>query len=314
MQEQITLDRLTGLVAFARSASLGSYSAAARALSVSPSAVSKSIQRLESQLGIKLFSRTTRSLTLTSEGAELYQRALRVLQEVDDMGQVALSARSEPAGTLKVTAPLPVGVHILAPLLPEFRRRFPKISIDLRLTDQMVDLVEDGIDLAVRVGVLKDSRLLVRRLAPHRVCAFASPAYLAEHGRPQRPEDLVDHQCVNFRFQSSGQLLRWPFQVGDAVQELMPDTAIVADVSDAVAAILVAGGGIGISPTYVAAPHVARGELEPVLVGYAAHLSDLNALWPESRQRSPNVKAFVTFLLERFGSSPVWDQVCLPAS
>ncbi len=310
MKEQISLESLTGLVAFARSASLGSYSAAARALSVSPSAVSKSIQRLENQLGLKLFSRTTRSLALTSEGAELYQRALRVLQEVDEIGQLALSARSEPAGTLKLTAPLPVGIHILAPLLPEFRCRYPKISIDLRLTDQFVDLVEEGMDLAVRVGVLKDSRLLVRRLAPHRVCAFASPAYLAQRGRPERPEDLADHECVNFRYQSSGQLLRWPFQAGDRLQELLPDAPVVADVSDAVAAILVAGGGIGISPTYVAAPHVSRGELEPVLAGYAAHLSDLNALWPESRSRSPNVKAFLAFLLEKIGKVPAWDLLC----
>lgn len=169
-------------------------------------------------------------------------------------------------------------------------------------------VIDEGMDLAVRVGVLKDSRLLVRRLAPHRVCAFASPAYLPERGRPQRPEELVDHECVNFRYQSSGQLLRWPLQAGDRLQEILPDASIVADVSDAVAAILVAGGGIGISPTYVAAPHVSRGLLEPVLAGFAAHLSDLNALWPESR--SPNAKAFLAFLIEKFAVTPAWDRIC----
>lgn len=129
--EQISLDRLTGLIAFSRAASLGSYSAAARALGVTPSAVSKSIQRLEQHFELKLFNRTTRSLTLTQEGRELHERTLRLLAEMEAIEQAAVSARSEPAGTLKVTAPLPIGIHLIAPALPAFRKRFPKLSIDL---------------------------------------------------------------------------------------------------------------------------------------------------------------------------------------
>lgn len=309
MKEQIGLDRLTGLIAFARTASLGSYTAAARALAVSPSAVSKSVQRLEEHFGLKLFSRTTRSLTLTPEGRDLYERALRVIREVEDIEQAAVASRGEPSGTLKVTAPLPIGVNILAPALARFRQRYPKLLIDLRLGDQFADIIEQGIDVAVRVGNLTDSRLISRPLAPHRICTFASPDYLAKRGKPQSIDDLVNHDCVNFRYQSSGQALRWPFQVGDRIVEITPDAQMTIDVSDAVAAVLAAGGGIGISPTYVAAPFVKRGELVPVFAEHAVDRFVITALWPESRRGSPNVKAFLDFLSELFPNPTPWDEI-----
>lgn len=305
--EQIGLDRLTGLIAFARAASLGSYTAAARTLGISPSAVSKSVQRLEARLGLSLFTRTTRSLTLTPEGRDLHERALRLLREAEAIEQAAVAARSEPAGTLKVTAPLPIGVHLLAPALPRFRARHPKLAVDLRLGDRFADLIAEGIDVAIRVGDLADSRLVSRRLAPHRLCAFASPDYLARRGTPAHPDELAGHDCVNFRFQSTGQTLRWPFRIGAKVVDITPDAGLVTDFSDAVAAILVAGGGIGISPTYVVAPLVARGALVPVLRDFAVERSAITALWPESRRGNPNVKAFLAFLGEVFPSPPSWD-------
>ena len=140
--EPINLDRLTGLIAFARAASLGNYAAAARSLSVSPSAISKSIQRLERRLGLRLFVRTTRSLVLTAEGRDLHVRAQRLLREAEDIEQVALAARAEPSGIIKVTAPLPIGVHILAPELPRFRKQYPKLAVDLRLSDRLMDLLK----------------------------------------------------------------------------------------------------------------------------------------------------------------------------
>jgi DNA-binding transcriptional LysR family regulator len=309
IMEQIGLDRLTGIIAFARAGSLGSYTAAARALGVSPSAVSKSVQRLEQHLGLRLFSRTTRSLTLTTEGRDLHERALRLLREAEAIEQAAVAARSEPAGTLKVTAPLPIGVHLIAPALPRFRDRYPRLSIDLRLGDRFVDLIDEGIDVAIRVGDLADSRLISRQLAAHHICAFASPDYLARRGMPQHPDDLADHECVNFRFQSSGQAFRWPFFIGDRTFEIVPDAGIVTDVSDAVAAIIAAGGGIGMSPTFVAAPYVRRGELVPVLRNFAVPRTNITALWPESRRGSPNVKAFIAYLGEVFPSPTPWDHL-----
>ncbi|GJD93001.1 LysR family transcriptional regulator [Methylobacterium iners] len=307
--EQIGLDRLTGIIAFARSASLGSYTAAARSLGISPSAVSKSVQRLEERLGLSLFTRTTRSLTLTPEGRDLHERALRLLREAEEIEQAAVAARSEPTGTLKVTAPFPIGVHLLAPALPRFRERYPKLSVDLRLGDRYVDLIEEGIDVAIRVGELADSRLISKQLALHRLCAFASPDYLRRRGTPQHPDELVHHDCVNFRFQSTGRALRWPFRVGGRTIELTPVSGIVTDFSDAVAAILEAGGGIGISPTYVAAPYVKRGALVPLLQEFAVERSVITALWPESRRGNPNARAFLAFLGEVFPSPAPWDEI-----
>jgi DNA-binding transcriptional LysR family regulator len=307
MKAQVGLDRLTGLIAFARAASLGSYTAAARDLSVSPSAISKSVQRLEEHFGLMLFTRTTRSLILTPEGRDLFERALRILREVEDIDQAAVASRAEPSGILKVTAPLPIGLNILAPALPRFREQYPNLAVDLRLGDQYDDIIEQGVDVAVRVGNLADSRLVSRPLGPHRIGAFASPQYLQRNGTPITAEDLADHQCVNFRYQSTGQSLRWPYQSGDKQLELSPDSAFTVDVSDAVAAVLAAGGGIGISPHYVAAPYVRRGELIPVLPQFTIERFAITALWPESRRGSPNVKAFITFLTELFPSPPPWD-------
>lgn len=312
MTEQIGLDRLTAIIAFARAASLGSYSAAARSLAISPSAVSKSIQRLEEKLGVRLFSRTTRSLNLTPEGQRLYGQALKLLREAEAIEQMAFAARREPSGLLRVTAPVPVGLHILAARLAEFRDRYPSVTVDLRLSDTLTDLVEEGVDVAIRVGQVADSRLIAKELGPNRVCTFASPAYLARRGVPLRVEDLRTHDCVNVRFKSSGQPLRWPFNVLGELHVIEPEAVITVDDSSAVAAIVASGAGIGLSPTFVAAPYVARGELIPVLSEYHAEPSQITALWPESRRGNPTVQAFVGFLEEVFTPPTPWNKAIFP--
>jgi DNA-binding transcriptional LysR family regulator len=296
MTEHIALERLTGLIAFARAGSLGSYTAAARSLSISPSAISKSVQRLEQRLGVSLFTRTTRSLTLTPEGRALHERALRLLNDAEAIEQVAITARSEPSGTLRIAASLPIGIHLIAPMLPAFRLRYPKVTVDLRLGDQLVDIVEHGIDIAVRIGNLADSRLLSRRLASLRFCAFASPAYLAARGTPAHPDALAEHETVNLRYQNTGQMFRWPFKIGKRRVEVVPVSGVVADVSDAVVATLVAGGGIGMVATFMAAPYVERGQLVPVLSEFAVTQHDITALWPESRKANPAVRAFLALM------------------
>jgi len=300
MKEQVAFERLTGLIAFARAGSMGSYTAAARSLSISPSAVSKSVQRLERHLGISLFTRTTRTLRLTAEGRELHERALRVLHDVEEIEQVAMTARSEPSGTLRVAASLPIGVHVIAPALPAFRRSHPKVTVDLRLNDQMVDIIEEGIDVTVRIGELPDSRLLSRKLAPHRLCCFASPAYLAKRGTPMHPSELEGHDLVNLRYQSTGQTFRWPFRVGGQEIEMVPTAGIVVDVSDALIAAVSAGGGIGMSASFLTASHVTRGELVPVLSAFAVERHNITALWPESRRANPALRAFLTQLQDAF--------------
>jgi DNA-binding transcriptional LysR family regulator len=298
MKERVALDRLTGLIAFARAGSLGSYAAAARVLGITPSAISKSVQRLEQQLGLVLFTRTTRSLTLTSEGRELHERALRLLRDAEEIGQVAVRARAEPSGNLRIAASLPIGMHLIAPMLPAFHARHPQVTIDLRLDDRHVDLIEEAVDVAVRIGELSDSRLLSRRLMRMHLCAYASPDYLAMQGTPHHPEALAAHDTINLRYQSNGQLFRWPFKMGERVIEIVPAAAIVVDASDAALVIMAAGGGIGMAATFAAAEHLARGSLVPVLADHAVEGHAVTILWPESRRANPAVRAFVSMLVE----------------
>jgi len=310
--EQIGIDRLAGIIAFARAASLGSYTAAARALSVSPSAISKSVQRLEDRLGVKLFTRTTRSLTLTPEGRDLHDRALRLLSAAEEIEQVALATQAEPAGVIKVTAALPVGLHLIAPHLPIFRARYPKVSVDLRLSDTFTDLVEEGVDIAVRTGPLADSRFISRILSFNRTCLFASPAYLERRGVPRHPDDLAAHDCVNVRFKSSGQPLRWHFEIGGRATEIEPNASITVDNSDAVMAVIASGGGIGVSPTFVAAPLVRQKIVVPILQEFMTETKDIVALWPESRRSNPTVRAFVQFLTEICPNPAPWHRDVFP--
>lgn len=296
----MVLERLTGLIAFARAGSLGSFTAAARALSVSPSAVSKSVQRLEAQLGVALFTRTTRSLTLTAEGRDLHERAIRLLRDAEEIEQVAMTARSEPSGRLRIATSLPIGLHVIAPVLPTFRETYPKVTVDLRLSDQIIDIVDEGIDIAVRIGDLADSRLLSRKLAPHRLCCFASPRYLDRHGTPKHPDDLAEHQTVSLRYQSTGQTFRWPFKIGTRIVEIGPTSGTTVDASDALVAVLAAHGGIGMAATFVTAPYVARGELVPVLSEFSIERHNITAVWPESRRANPAVRAFLTLLHRTF--------------
>lgn len=300
MTEQNSLERLTGLIAFARAGSLGSFTAAARMLSVSPSAVSKSIKRLEQNLGVSLFTRTTRSLKLTPEGRDLHERALRLLHEAEEIEQAAKSARSEPSGRLRIAAPLPIGIHLLAPALATFREKYPQVTVDLRLSDHFVDIIEEGIDVAVRIGDLPDSRLLSRSLAPHQLCCYASPAYLERRGVPDHPDELAGHETVALRYQSSGQISRWPFRLGERSIEIVPTAGIIVDASDALVAALVASGGIGLTASFIAAPHVASGTLVPVLASYAVERHNITALWPESRRANPAVRAFLALLQDLF--------------
>ncbi|PZU07755.1 LysR family transcriptional regulator [Sphingomonas sp.] len=296
MKEQIALERLTGLIAFARVGSIGSFTGAARSLAISPSAVSKSIQRLEQNLGLALITRTTRSVTLTPEGRELHERALRLLREAEEIEQLVKTVRSEPSGTLRIAASLPIGIHLIAPVLPAFRALYPQVTVDLRLNDQFIDIIDEGVDVAVRIGELPDTRLLARRLAPHRFGCFASPAYLAARGTPSHPHELSGHDTANLRYQSTGQMLRWPFRVADREIEILPSAGIVVDASEALIGTLVAGGGIGITADFIAAPHVARGDLVPILSDYAVVRHNITAVWPESRRSNPAVRAFLTHL------------------
>jgi DNA-binding transcriptional LysR family regulator len=298
MKEPIGFERLSGLIAFARAGSLGSYAAAARSLSISPSAISKSIQRLERHFGVSLFTRTTRSLNFTAEGRELHERVLELLRHAQEIEQVAKSARSEPAGTLRVATSLAIGLHIIAPVMAQFRKRYPKVTIDLRLSDHIVGLVDESIDLAIRIGDLADSSLLSRRLLPYTLCCYASPDYLALRGTPRSPDELAGHDTISLRYQSSGQAFKWPFRMGDKEIEFSPSSGIIVDASEVVMATIALGAGVGMVASFMAETWVRRQALIPILSEFAVERQNITAIWPESRRTNPAVRAFLDMLVE----------------
>ena len=300
MKEQIGFERLTGLIAFARAGSLGSYTAAARSLSVSPSAVSKSIQRLEHQLGVTLFTRTTRSLVLTAEGRELHERALRLLRDAEEIEQLAKRARAEPAGTLRIATSLPIGIHLIAPVIPQFCAIYPNVKIDLRLSDHVISIVDENIDIAVRLGDLADSNLLSRHLPPYQIGCYASPDYLARHSAPGHPNDLAEHKTVSLRYQNTGQVFRWPFRIGEQEIEIVPSSEIIIDVSEAVVAAVAAGAGIGMAASFMADSWVKNKKLVPLLTDFAVERQNISVLWHESRRSNPAVRAFLDHLFGHF--------------
>ncbi|MBX8550739.1 LysR family transcriptional regulator [Pseudomonas cichorii] len=299
MKAQMGLESLTGLIAFARAGSLGSYTAAARSLAVSPSAISKSVQRLERHFGVPLFTRTTRSLTLTAQGRDLHERALELLRHAEEIEQVAKSARSEPAGTLRIATSLPIGLHMIVPAITEFRKQYPEVKVDLRLSDHFVGIVDEGVDLAIRIGDLADSSLISRRLSPYNLCCYASPDYLARCGTPEHPDELVAHETVNLRYQSTGQVFRWPIRMGDKEIEILPSSPLIVDASEAVIVAIAAGAGIGMAASFMAAPWVKRKELIPILSDFAVDRHNITALWPESRRTNPAVRAFLDVLVAK---------------
>ena len=230
----------------------------------------------------------------------MLERVRKLISDVRDIEQLAVTAQDGPAGILKIAAPLPIGTHIIGPALPLFCKRYPGLRIDMRLADRFADITGEGIDVAIRVGRLADSGLLSRYLGPNQLCTYASPDYLAENPAPSHPDELSEHRTVNFRYQSSGYPLKWPFQSGQHRWEIVPKAAIVVDTSDALLAILIGGGGIGMLATYIAAAAVRRGELIPLLSTFGCSNTDISAVWPESRRGHPGVKAFVNYLQEIF--------------
>lgn len=296
------MDGLAGLVAFVHAVEQRSYVAAARILGVSSSAVSKSVARLETRLGVRLLSRTTRSIGVTEEGALFYERCKRLLDELWDAEATLVQSRETPRGRLRVSVPQIFGLHLLMAQLPEFTERFPDIELDVDLEDQVVDIVANGLDVAVRSGHLPDTRLVARLIGEQHFVVCGSDAYFKRRTRPQVPGDLGQHSCIHFKYPSSGRLAPWSF-----VQPYA-DTPIPASLvfNNTEAGLAAATKGLGMAhlPVYVAAPGIASGALRPVLTEFMVPFGALWLIWPSSRQLSPKVRAFVDFVIERLATVP----------
>ncbi|MBV8247889.1 MAG: LysR family transcriptional regulator [Comamonas sp.] len=295
------MDSFSGLESFVRAADLLSFAEAGRALGISASAVGKNVARLEQQLGLRLFQRTTRQVRLTQEGALFHERCRRILDELHDARAAMQAAAEAPRGRLRISLPT-IGYRFLLPVLPEFQARYPEVELDLDFNDHLVDVVEAGLDVVIRSGDLADSRLVARRLGPFRFILAASPAYLAARGVPCTPADLARHTSLRYRFLSSGKLEEWVLPGLPA----MP-IALVCNNMEAMLGAAVAGMGLAYMPDFLARDALAHGELQQVLAEQLTHSGQFSALWPSSRQLSPKVRAFVDFASARLfqGPSPI---------
>ncbi|HEX2529346.1 MAG TPA: LysR family transcriptional regulator [Geminicoccus sp.] len=308
------LDRVTGMQVFSRVAALGSLSAAARALGMSQTMVTKHIAAIEERLGVRLLHRTTRKLTLTQAGRRYLESAERILDDIEEAEATAAAERVEARGTLRVNAPLSFGIRHIAPMMAEFARRHPAVLMDLGLSDRFVDLVEEGWDLAIRIGRMQDSSMMARRLAPCRMVVCASPDYLAEHGRPATVRDLAGHNCLSYtlsRMQSGG---RWLF--GQDARVSVPVSGnLRSNNGDALVAAALAGQGLIYEPTFLVSDALRDGRLIVVELDVPfIELPGIYALHSASRLPPAKVRTFIEFLGQRFGGVPPWDRSLPPAS
>ncbi len=301
------LDRITSMQVFIRVAALGSFSAAARSLDLSQTMVTKHIAALESRLGIKLLHRSTRKLVLTEGGRNYLAACERILVEIEEVEASTSLDRIEPRGTLRLNVPLTFGFREIAPALAEFSRLYPALTVDLGLADRYVDLIEEGWDLAIRIGRLKDSSLVTRKLAPCRIVVCAAPSYLEAHGIPGAPEDLSQHNCLGYTLPSALSATRWLF--GHEGEIAVPVSGkLRANNGDALLAAAVAGQGVIYQPTFLVGDCLRDGSLVRVLADCPVPEFGVHAVLPSGRQAPAKVRAFVEFLARRFAPEPEWDR------
>ena len=302
------LDRITGMQIFVRVAALGSLSAAARSLGISQTMATKHVGAIEERLGVKLLHRTTRRLSLTEAGRRYLESAERILAEVEEAEAKASAERVEVRGMLRVNAPLSFGFREVAPLMAEFSRLHPAVTIDLGLNDRFVDLIEEGWDVAVRIGRMRDSSMIARRIAPCRLVVCASPAYLAERGTPKTVADLSQHNCLGYTLSEGLGPDEWAFG-GDGKVKVSIKGNLRVNNGDALVAAAIAGQGLIYEPTFVASDALRAGQLIALTLDHPPlELPGVFAAYPANRHPPAKVRAFVDFLAQRFGPNPPWDQ------
>jgi len=300
------MDRITGLSVFAKVVEGSSFAAAARHFGLSPAMVSKHILALEERLGARLLNRTTRRVSPTEIGRVFYERATRILAEIDDAEQEAGALQATPRGLLRVSGPLSFGVRHLAPAVADYLGACPAVEIDVTLSDRVADLVEEGFDLAVRIGRLADSSLIARRIAPCRIVACAAPAYLAKHGAPTRPADLAAHNCLGYSYAALRN--EWRFAGPDGTESVRVAGRLNANNGDILRLAALRGEGIVLQPSFLVGDDLAAGGLMPILPGYTPHELVIQAVYPHSRHLSVKARTFDDFLVARFGQEPEWDR------
>jgi DNA-binding transcriptional LysR family regulator len=302
------MDRFAAMATFAKVVENGSLSAAARALNLSLASVSRQLAALEEQLGARLMNRTTRRLALTEGGRAYYERCRRILGDLAEAESALSQYQATPTGRLIVSAPMLFGRHYLAPALPGFLARYPQVTIELTTIDRFVNLVEEGIDVAVRIGALSDSSLVARRLGAFRRCVCASPRYLSARGMPREPADLAGHDCLAFSMLIDAD--RWRFGVDGREVAVPVAGRLRSNNQDALIDAALAGAGIVLAPSWLVRRHVAAGRLRVVLEAFEPPPTPIHAVYPHARLLSAKVRAFVDYLVASWSEE---DFAGLPA-
>ncbi|ALA18358.1 MULTISPECIES: LysR family transcriptional regulator [unclassified Chelatococcus] len=300
------MDRLMMMAVFARVASNGSFAEAARHFRISPAAATKHVQMLEEWLGARLLNRTTRRVNLTEAGAEFYARCVPILEEVNDLRHGVSSIQDQAKGTLRINAPMTFGVTYLMPVIDSFLRDHPEVQVDLTLNEMIVDIIEEGVDLAIRIGRLKDSSLIARRLAPCRFALCAAPAYLAANEAPGRPADLAQHACLDYAYRQSQS--NWTFQGPEGEESVRVQPRIIVNNSLMLREAALRGLGVILSPTFVVGPEIASGTLVPLMPDYTPTEAGIYAVYPQARYLPLKVRLFVDRLVSHFAGEPAWDR------
>ena len=293
----------TDMTAFVRAVERGGFSAAARELGLTPSAISKLVTRMEDRLGVRLLNRTTRKLALTPEGEAYFHRAQRILADIEEAENEVARFRERPHGKLRINVGTAFGDYQFVPALPEFLARYPEIEVEITITDRIVDLMEEGADVGIRSGELTDSSLVARRICDMERVICASPEYLRRHGTPRAPEDLAGHNCLVLA--ATPQFHRWPFDYPEGVRNVEVGGNVTASNAETLVQLAAMGLGIIRLADVIVGDAIARGQLQPVLedVHHVEPLP-LHAVFPHGRHRSPRVAALVDFLVEKFADAP----------
>ena len=303
------MDRFEDLQAFVAVVEAGSFTAAADRLGLAKSAVSRRVSALEERLGAQLLRRTTRRLSLTDSGSGLYERGLRILADLDEAEAAVAEEHGKLRGILRVALPLSFGNRHMWKPIADFRRMHPDIEFNLDLNDRRVDLIEEGADLAIRIGHLKDSSLIARRLFESHTVAVASPAYLEAHGQPGTPADLAKHACLVY-----GNLAdpgKWIYRDGGGQQHAVDvNITMTASSGDFICNLVMEGLGIALQPTFIAGSAISNGTLVPILTDYEWPTMPAYAVYPPTRRLSSRVRAFIDFVATRFEGVPYWDADC----
>ena len=299
------MDRLEAMQMFVRIVETGNFSAVARQLGTTQPTISKQLTALEQRLQTRLLNRSTRSISLTEAGAAYYERCRRILDEVREAEGALGKLQSALSGTLHVNGSIALGQIFLTPLLLRFQRQYPELAIELSLSDRYIDLVEEGADLAVRIGRLADSNLVARRLGSTRRVVVATPAYLAAHGTPRRPEDLAQHSCLLYAYLSTGN--EWSFNGPDGEIRVRVQGNFKANNGDAIRQALLANVGVAMSPDWLIHDKLESGEVVVLLPEFTPPPLDINAVYPSGRHVSTKVRTFIEFLQEEFRAIPAFS-------